>query len=227
MNKNVVLVIVAHSDDETIGMGGTIKRHSEKGDEVFIVSMTNGVGSREDSNPNDIKKRLIASEKASKILGFKWIERFDYPDNEMDTCSTLEIVKRIEKVKIECNPSLVYFHSEADLNVDHRVLSSAVLTAFRPQPGESCKELRVFEVPSATDFANESITGKFLPNLFIDITETWHYKLSALKAYSSEIREYPHSRSLDGIKNLAKIRGNQNGLKMAEAFQVIRKIENP
>ncbi len=227
MNNDVVLVVVAHSDDETIGMGGTIKRHVNKGDKVIIMSMTNGVGSRENSNPNEINKRLIASEKASKILGFSWIERYNYPDNEMDTCSTLDIVKNIEKAKIKYRPSIVYFHSEADLNVDHRILSSAVLTAFRPQPGEHCRELRVFEVPSATDYGDESITGKFAPNLYIDISVTWPYKLSALKAYSKEIRDYPHSRSLEAIKNLAKIRGNQNGLNMAEAFQIIRKIEFP
>ena len=91
--------------------------------------------------------------------------------------------------------------------MDHRILSSAVLAAFRPQPGEFCKELRVFEVPSATDFGHESIIGRFVPNLFIDITETWSNKLSALKAYSSEIRDYPHSRSFEAIENLAKIRG--------------------
>lgn len=223
--NNVVLVVVAHSDDETIGMGGTIRRHFEKGDEVLIMSMTNGVGSRDLSDKGEIDNRLMASEQASQILGFKWIERYDYPDNKMDTCSTLEIVKRIEKVKNKHNPSLVYFHSGADLNVDHRILSSAVLSAFRPQPGEFCRELRVFEVPSATDYGHESIFERFSPNLFIDITETWPHKLSALKAYSKEIRDYPHSRSLEAIKNLAKIRGNQNGLRMAEAFQIIRKIE--
>ena len=225
MNNDLVLVVVAHSDDETIGMGGTIKKHYEKGDEVIIMSMTNGIGSRGSNNQDEIENRLKASDKASQILGFKWIERYDYPDNEMDTCSTLEIVKRIEKVKNKYKPTLVYFHSEADLNVDHRILSAAVLTAFRPQPGEFCKELRVFEVPSATDFGNESILGRFSPNLFIDISETWTDKLSALKAYSNEMRCYPHSRSLEAIKNLAKLRGNQNGLKMAEAFQIIRKIE--
>ena len=225
MNNDVVLVVVAHTDDETIGMGGTIKKHTEKGDEVIVMSMTNGVGSRDFCDKNDIDKRFKASDMASQILGFTWIERNNYPDNEMDTCSTLEIVKRIEKVKNKHNPSIVYFHSAADLNVDHRVLSSAVLTAFRPQPGDSCKELRVFEVPSATDFGHESIIGRFLPNLFIDISETWRHKMSALEGYSNEIREYPHTRSLEGIENLAKLRGSQNGLKMAEAFQIIRKIE--
>ena len=72
----------------------------------------------------------------------------------------------------------------------------------------------------------EAINGNFSPNLFIDISKNWQDKLTALKAYASEIRSFPHSRSLEGIKSLANRRGNQVGLSMAEAFQVIRKIED-
>jgi len=223
--KKTILIVVAHSDDETIGMGGTIKKHSENGDKVLAISMTNGVSARNDISKIDIEKRLIASENACKILGFQWVDRFDFPDNKMDSCSMLDIVKSIEEIKERFNPSLVYTHSRSDLNIDHRVVVSAVLTAFRPLPNECCKELRLFEVPSSTDFGHECITGRFDPNLYIDISNTWLAKLKGLKSYSQEIREYPHSRSFEAIENLAKIRGNQVGIKMAEAFQVIRKIE--
>ncbi len=225
MDKNIVLVVVAHSDDETIGIGGTIRSHVLKGDKVIVMSMTNGVGSRLDNDNNDIKERKLASEKASDILGFSWVARYNFPDNAMDTSSTLEIVKCIESVKNKFNPSIVYLHSAGDLNIDHRVLSKAVLTAFRPIPNDACRELRMFEVPSSTDFGNDNITGRFIPNLYIDISNTWLYKLAALKSYEKEMRDYPHSRSFEAIENLAKIRGNQVGLKMAEAFQIIRKIE--
>ena len=82
----------------------------------------------------------------------------------------------------------------------------------------------LFEVPSATDYGHENITGVFRPNLFIDISSTWDDKEEALKAYGTEMREYPHSRSIEAVKNLGKLRGNQVGLSIAEAFQVIRKI---
>ena len=225
MTKNVVLAVVAHSDDETIGIGGTIKRHVLNGDKVITMSMTDGVGSRFNNVKFNIQNRILASEKASDILGFSWVERCNFPDNEMDTSSTLEIVRCIESVKNKFNPSIVYLHSAGDLNIDHRVLSKAVLTAFRPIPNDSCKELRMFEVPSSTDFGDDNITGRFTPNLYVDISDTWLYKLAALKSYSEEMRDYPHSRSYEAIENLAKLRGNQVGLNMAEAFQIIRKIE--
>ena len=145
----------------------------------------------------------------------------------MDSYPILEIIKCIELIKDEYNPCLVYTHSGADLNIDHRVLSNAVLTAFRPQPKEACREIRLFEVPSATDYGVSEINGNFTPNLYVGIhINYWEAKLKALKAYKKEIKAYPHSRSIESIKNLAKLRGNQVGLEMAEAFQIIRKIDS-
>ena len=224
MIKNKVLIVVAHTDDETIGMGGTIKKHINQGDEVFVISMTDGIGARDFFAKEDILKRVDSSNLASEILGFNWLERFNFKDNMLDNEPLLEIIKSIEKSKNIIQPNLVYSHSGGDLNIDHRILANAVLTAFRPEPNQSCKEIRLFEISSATDFGNEYITGKFIPNLFIDISSTWDDKEKALLAYKDELKVFPHSRSLEGIKNLAKLRGNQVGLKMAEAFQVIRKI---
>lgn len=221
----VVLVVVAHSDDETIAMGGTIVRHVSNGDKVFAVSMTDGVSGRDSADENEKEKRKISSVSASQELGFRWGDCYEFNDNAMDSYPLIEVVKAIEKVKIKYKPSIVYTHSAADLNIDHRVVANAVLTAFRPQPGEICKELRLFEVASATDYGCPPITGLFSPNLFINIAEQWPNKERALKVYNAEMRNYPHSRSIEGIRNLAKYRGNQVGYELAEAFEVIRKLE--
>ena len=222
--KNNVLVVVAHPDDETIGMGATIKRHAIMGDNIFVVSMTDGVGARNNSNNLEVKERELCAENASKVLGFTWIERYDFKDNSLDSYPLIEIIKSVEIVKNKIQPNLVYTHTGADLNVDHRVISNSVFTAFRPQPEEICKEIRLFEISSATDFSHESIASIFSPNLYINIQSTWKYKSLALEGYGKEIKNYPHSRSLGGLENLAKVRGNQVGIFMAEAFQVARKI---
>lgn len=220
-----VLIVVAHSDDETLGMGGVIKRHVLQGDNVSVISMTDGIGARGENRLEESIERDHAATQAGNILGFKWEDKYDFKDNAMDSYPLLEIVKSIEATKHKVNPDIVYTHSGADLNVDHRVVANAVLTAFRPQPNEKCSEIRLFEIASATDYGHENITGQFIPNLFVDITDTWDAKESALYAYEAEMRNYPHSRSMVGLKNLAELRGNQVGLHMAEVFQVIRKIE--
>lgn len=224
-NKHTVLVVVAHTDDETLGLGGTIVKHVENGDTVYGVSMTNGVSSRNKRDLEEVRIRSQAANNAGKMLGLRWVEGGDFPDNAMDTVSLLSVVKVIENVKALINPTIVYTHSPADLNIDHRVVSQATLTAFRPHPNEIWQEIRAFEIASATDYGHKSITTSFYPNLYVDIKHTWDKKLAALNEYKIEMRAPPHSRSLEGLENLAKYRGNQAGICYAEAFEIIRKIE--
>ena len=51
------------------------------------------------------------------------------------------------------------------------------------------------------------------------------FKLRALEAYNAEMRDYPHSRSIEELKNLAKPRVIRLAM-IAEAFEVVRKLEN-
>ncbi|KGG12094.1 MULTISPECIES: PIG-L deacetylase family protein [Prochlorococcus] len=223
--NNKVLIIVAHTDDETLGLGATIAKHVSNGDKVYALSMTNGIGARENVKQEEIDIRAKAAYEASNVLGFKWLKGGNFPDNAMDSVPVLNIIKFIEEAKKEIEPYLIYTHSSADLNIDHRVVNQATFTAFRPQDKEIWQEIRTFEVPSSTDYGHKSITNSFSPNLYINISEWWNKKLCALQIYSNEIRKSPHSRSIAGIENLAKYRGNQVGLSYAEAFEIIRKIE--
>ena len=224
--KKRILIIVAHSDDESFGCGGLIKKLSLNKNKISAISFTNGIGSRSNYNVNEIKKRQKSSTEASKVLGFKWLAQYQYPDNQLDKISLLEIIKKIEKHKKQIKPHIVLTHNFSDLNIDHRKIAEATLTAFRPEPREKLEQLITFEVPSATDFRILKNTKNFLPNYFVNIEKFLKFKIKAIKCYKQELKKYPHSRSINGIKNLNKIRGNQSGLKYAEAFEIIRKIEN-
>ena len=89
--NEIVLVVAAHSDDETLGVGGTIARHIAVGDTVYVMSMTDGVGARADQSADMIMKRREASERAATILGFKWLDGGNFHDNAMDTVALLSI----------------------------------------------------------------------------------------------------------------------------------------
>lgn len=219
-----ILIIVAHSDDETIGCGGTINKHFFENDKIFAVSFTDGVSSRKKTKKKEIKKRYNQSIKSSKILGFSWYNQYSYMDNALDQEPLLKIVKKIENIKKKIKPDIVYTHSKYDLNIDHKIIFQAVLTAFRPQPNENSTEIRCMEIASATDFGEHMNINSFKPNLFINIKNNWKKKEAALKAYREEIRPYPHSRSIESIKNQSKYRGSQVGIEMAECYEVIRKI---
>jgi LmbE family N-acetylglucosaminyl deacetylase len=224
--KEIILICVAHRDDETLGCGSIIQKHILNKDSVYCISMTDGVSSRLQKN-SDLKKknRIANSIKASKILGFKWIDIGEkFPDNQLDKVALLKIIKVIEKIKKKIKPTIIYTHNPGDLNIDHRIVTDAVMTAFRPLAKENWKKIIAFEIPSSTDYSYYDENKIFTPNYIVNIEKFWLKKKLALLAYKSEIKKFPNSRSIQGIYNLAKIRGVQNGFKLAEAFKILKEI---
>ena len=218
---NIVLVIAAHPDDEVLGCGGTIAKHVLKGDEVHLLFMSDGVASRKKSDIYANQRRTKGKLTALKILGVASEKSLNFPDNRMDSVALLDVVQSIEPIIETLKPQIIYTHNQSDLNVDHQVTFSAVMTACRPLPGSSVLGVYGFEVISSTEWSTGSVKS-FQPNLFIDITETMDTKLAALDAYSEEMREPPHSRSVEHIKALSHRRGLSAGMNAAEAFEVYR-----
>ena len=220
MKKNNVLVIVAHADDETLGCGGTIQKLKKLGCQVYVMIFTDGVSSRKKKISKEINNRSNQIKKVSKLLNFKIFKQYNLPDNELDKISNLELVKKIEAAIIKINPEIILTHSNKDLNIDHQKISNATITACRPLPKSKIKQLLFFEIPSSTEWNFNSNKINFNPNKFYDITDFIDKKLDAIKIYKSEIRQYPHPRSLEGIKTLSKFRGQCIGVNYAEAFEV-------
>ncbi len=224
--KKRILICVAHPDDEVLGCGGVIQHHKLKGDQVYCLSLTNGVSAR-DYNSKIIQKKVLERKKcaitSAKVLGFKWLDLTQkFEDNRLDKYQLLDVVKFIEKAKKKVNPHIIYTHNQSDLSIDHKVIYNAVITAFRPQDKEIWQEILTFEIPSSTDFNPDD---NFKPNYIIDIKKFIKKKIKAFSLYKEEVRKYPHSRSLKGIETLAKIRGLQNGIEYGEAFQIVKKIK--
>lgn len=218
-----VLVVAAHADDEALGCGGTIARHVEEGDAVHLVLMADGVHSRRGSSESDLARRIEASKRAQSILGASSSQSLELPDNQMDSVPLLEIVQKLEPILAGIQPSVIYTHHHGDLNVDHRLTHAAVMTACRPLPDSSVREIYGFEVLSSTEWAIQQ-TSPFLPDYFVNITQHLRTKLEALEAYAEEMRNPPHSRSMAHVEVLAHHRGYSVGVDAAEAFEVYRII---
>jgi len=219
-----VLLVAAHSDDEALGCGGTLARHARDGDQVHLIFLTDGVGARKQSTKDeDAEYRGAACEKAAGILGVASVKQFSFPDNQMDGVPLIAIVQKIEEYATELCPQIVYTHHAGDLNVDHQLCNRAVLTAFRPSPGQTVRSIYSFEVPSATGW-NPGADSGFRPQRFVDISSTLEIKERALRAYDEEMRNFPHARSYDALVALARWRGASVGVPAAEAFAVLREI---
>lgn len=223
MKKNV-LVVAAHPDDEVLGCGGTIARLKQEEYDIYTMILGEGITSRDESRDTGKRKKEIKELKdqivqANKILGVKKVFIFDFPDNRFDSVALLDIVKKIEKVKNEVKPEVIFTHFKDDLNIDHKITYDAVLTATRPQKEERVKTIYSFEVLSSTEW---SYPLCFNPNVFFDISKTIDTKIKAMSCYKSELKEYPHPRSLEAIELNAKMWGVKTGIDMAEAFHLVR-----
>lgn len=219
-----ILVVAAHPDDEAIGCGGTIARHHQAGDEVGLVFFTDGVGSRKGLHSGATQVRNEAAKQAADILGAELVAAYDFPDNRLDTVALLDIVRPLEQVIERMRPDTIYTHFSGDLNVDHRCVSQAVMTAARPQPRNVVQRIYAFEIASSTGWAGTGAHANFVPNCFVDITSQWELKRAALESYSAEMRAHPHARSIPSLESLAIWRGSISGLRMAEAFILEREI---
>ena len=227
--NNIIAVIAAHPDDEILGCGGTIAEHVKAGDEVHVLILAEGVTSRDNqcdryAHVPELSELVEAAHSANKILGTTSLTMESLPDNRLDSLNRLDIVKIIEAFVEKHQPTTTYTHHAGDVNIDHRIIHEAVVTACRPVPGRIVRTLLFFEIASSTEWQTSGSAPFFCPNWFVDISETLDKKLEALQAYHSEMRSWPHARSVEALEHLARWRGATVGVEAAEAFILGRNI---
>lgn len=219
-----ILVVAAHPDDEILGCGATLARHAAAGDRVQVLILARGLAARGAVEASEYEALEAAARSAAKIIGAQPPRFAGLPDNRLDSVALLDVIKAIETVLDELRPALVYTHHGGDLNVDHRVACEAVATACRPLPGASVRAIYAFETLSSTEWGVQSAHAAFRPNHFVAVAEHLPTKLKALGAYETELRPWPHARSLKAVEALAQLRGASVGCAAAEAFEVLREL---
>jgi methionyl-tRNA formyltransferase/LmbE family N-acetylglucosaminyl deacetylase len=213
-----VLAIAAHPDDEVLGVGGTLIRHFKAGDEVQVLIVCSAQSIRyregEHDQPGD-------SHRAAHYLGAR-TRGLGFPDQRLDAGSNLELIQALEAQVREFRPDIVYTHHWGDVNADHVRIAEAVDVATRPFAAPWIERLYAFDTPSSSEWTASQRDRPFAPNVFSDITQELDRKLDAMRCYQSELRPYPHPRSLRSLRERAGLWGSVANMTAAEPLMLLR-----
>jgi LmbE family N-acetylglucosaminyl deacetylase len=195
-----VLAVGAHPDDVELGCAGTLALHTSKGDKVYLLVLTRG----EASGNADLREKECRQ--SAKILGANNVFIGGIQDTKVD--DGRKTIDTIEGIVSKLRPDIVYAPSSKDTHQDHRNTGCAVLSACR-----RCRVILLYE--------GASTQRDFNPQVFVDITETFQPKLKAIRVFASQVENHGgYSRAVKAIEGLAKFRGYQAGVEVAEAFEV-------
>ena len=212
-----VLVIAAHPDDELLGVGGTLARHSARGDIVDIVIVCTGNLKHEQGTHANVRNEAL---EAAKHIGAASVEFLEFKDQGLDEYPITDVVIALEKAVTSCKPNIVYLQHGGDVNRDHQILFKAALVACRPTV-EHIETVYSFSTLSSTEWG---YPRNFTPDTWVDISDYLQTKLDAMACYKTELREWPHPRSLKGITVQAQHSGASVLMEAAEAFMTVRRV---
>lgn len=213
-----ILVISAHPDDEVIGAGGAIARHVADGDEVYWCVVTQGYSPlMTEAELTKARQQVYA---VQHCLGIRDVSFCGFPTVKLNSIPHRDLTSALQATVDKTKPRIVYTTPYCDVNMDHRLVCEATMVATRPLPASTVRKVLSYEIAPTTRFAVQP----FAPNVYIDISAFVTKKLEAMACYETELREFPHPRSLEGLQLFARERGLGAGVQAAECFYLIREL---
>ena len=213
--KNV-LAIGAHPDDIEFGCFGTLKKHKDQGDNVTLLVMTQS--DVKDAHTGRVTRDSFISKKEADIAAdILSAELILGPFQDTKVPFNSESVGFIENIIKEKEINWIYTHWAGDTHQDHINTLNATMAAARLVKNVLCYE----QVPLP-----RMATTHPVANYYVDITDTMGFKLKGCQSHKSQIDKFKEQGvdMLDNVETLAKFRGNQCGLKYAEAFNVLKMV---
>lgn len=225
MIKRRILVIAPHADDEILGCGATIAKYVSSGDEVSVLIATDAhIGAPElftRERVDTVRKEALD---AHQLLGIKETRFLDFPAPALDVHPSYKMANAILEIIKDVRPDTLYIPFPGDIHLDHFIIHRASIVAARPQGNYTVKNIFCYETLSETEWASSHGANSFFPNCFVDVSNCFSKKLDAMRCFKSQLRGFPHSRSIEALEALAKFRGATIGVERAESFSIERVI---
>jgi LmbE family N-acetylglucosaminyl deacetylase len=217
-----LLVIAPHPDDEVLGCGGTIARLAAQGDEVHVAVVTRGCPP---AFTEEMTKRVRCEAKAAHAcLGVRQTHWLDLPAAQIAETSHSTVNASLQDLLKTVKPDTLLIPFVGDVHMDHQLIFLSSLVAARPTLSDYPRTIMAYETVSETNWNAPYVTPSFVPNVFIDIEATLERKLEAASMFASQIRDFPHERSIETLRALAIVRGTAVHVRAAEGFVLLRNV---
>ncbi|MFC2035008.1 PIG-L deacetylase family protein [Chloroflexota bacterium] len=220
-----ILAISVHPDDETLGCGGTLLKHSAQGDTLFWIILTQM--HEPQWSAEEIRRAATQVEQVDEAYGMKQHFQLDFPTAQLDRIPQLDLIERIRDVISIVKPELIYLIHDGDVHTDHHAAFTAAFSVLKPSYMHKLGVRRIlcYETLSSTEAAPLQPHRLFIPTVYFDITPYIDQKINIFKLYKTEIQQDPQPRGPSSIRALARYRGATIGIEYAESFMLIREVE--
>ena len=195
VEKQRVLVVAAHPDDEVIAVGGNLALHQRLGSEVLTLFVT-----LDDPAVNVARKG--EAERVARLLGFD--HRFlAFPDGSVSSHEPA-VTRAIADAIRSFRPDIIYCPFPGDHHRDHQAASA-------------CTGAAVAETSYKGEIWCYELWSCLWPNIGVDISSVVDIKREAINYYASQVAYVDY---VEGALGLNRFRGLKLGVDYAEALFV-------
>ena len=219
-----VLIFAPHPDDEVLGCGGTIAKYTANGDVVYVAIITKGCEPLFSTEQVvDVKNECL---RADKFLGVKGTIFMDFPAAMIENVPRYKFNEAFIQLVQKIKPDVVYIPHRGDMQLDHKMVVDAAMVALRPKYQHVVKKIYAYETLSETGWDVPNVTNEFIPNVYNDISKFMDKKIEAMQMFKTQLSAYPAARSLKAVEALAMYRGATVNMNAAEAFSLVRELDD-
>ena len=209
MQKERILVICAHPDDEAFGVGGTIAKYAREGKRISVVIFSYGEKSHMWLQEKySARMRKKEHQQAKKVLGYETSTFLGIEEGKFGEGKTL-IKQKLMKIMKRWKPKRIFTHNIHDPHPDHQAVNHIVTSACHDIDYKG--EIYMFDVWNVLDFKRPAH-----PMLYVDISDTFAKKIEALGCFKSQFLAM--SVLLWNVYSNAILHGWEHKTRFAERF---------
>ena len=225
-----VLVVVAHPDDIDFGMAGTMAVLTSGGSEVVYCLVTSGeAGGPDDLSRDSLRERREAEQRAAAaIVGVTDVRFLRYPDGRIEC--TLELRRDISRVIRQVQPDLVVsLSSDRDWDrmyfshPDHIAVGEATACAVYPDARNPHAHTELLAEGHQPHTVERMWVAGLEPNRFIDITDQFERKVTALQAHASQVSA--RADLAESLREWAAANATRGGLDTGRLAEMYRELD--